>query len=72
MDTEEIAAIARKHALLNAVKFDGEADLKAVMGKVMAEVKGNAKDVVPVVQRVIKEVNGLTLTQQEQEIAVLD
>lgn len=69
MDADELAAIARKHALLNAVKFDGKASLKAVMGKVMAEVKGNAHDIIPVIQQAVKEVNSLSLAEQKAEVA---
>jgi len=59
---------ARKHALLNAVKFDGKADLKAVIGKVMSEAKGNAREIIPVIKRAVDEVNGLTLTEQMDEM----
>jgi glutamyl-tRNA synthetase len=69
MERVEIAAIARKHALLNAAKFDGTAQTKAVIGKVMAEVTGNAQDIVPVVRQMVAEVNKLSLTQQREAIA---
>ncbi len=68
MDLKEIA---RKHALINAVKFDGKADFKAVIGKVMAEVKGNAKEVIPVVKRAVDEINKLTLQEQQDEMEQL-
>ena len=63
-----IEEIARKHALINAVKFDGKADFKAVIGKVMAEVKANAREVIPVVKGTVEEVNKLTLQEQQEEM----
>ena len=68
MDIEEIA---RKHALLNAVRYNGKANLKAVIGKVMAEVKKEAKEVISIVERVVEEVNSLSLEEQEKEIEKL-
>ena len=65
MNVEEIA---RKYALLNAVKFDGKASLKSVMGKVMAEIKGDSKEIIKVVKEVVEEVNKLSLEEQENEI----
>lgn len=68
MDIEEIA---RKHALLNAVRYNGRANLKAVIGKVMAEVKKEAKEVIPIVKKIVEEVNSLSLEEQEREIEKL-
>ncbi|RLF50718.1 MAG: glutamate--tRNA ligase [Thermoplasmata archaeon] len=65
MDVEEIA---RKHALINAIKFDGKASLKAVIGKVMAEVKGDAKEIIKIVRDIVEEVNKLSLEEQKNEI----
>ncbi len=66
-----IEEIARKHALLNAVRYNGKANLKAVIGKVMAEVKEEAPEVIPVVKRIVEEVNQLSLQEQEKEIEKL-
>jgi len=66
MDAEEIERIAKKHALLNAVKYGGKANLKAVMGKVMREIKGNAAEIIPVIRKVVEEVNNLSLKEQEE------
>jgi len=63
-----IEEIAKKHALLNAVKFDGKADFKAVIGKVMAEANGNAKEIIPIVKKAVEEVNKLTLQEQQEEM----
>lgn len=69
MDVEKIA---RKHALANAVKYGGKANLKAVIGKVMAEVKGNAKEVIPIIKRVVEEVNSLSIEEQKKEMDKLE
>ena len=67
--TDDIATLARKHALLNAAEFDGEAQVKAVIGKVMATVDANPKEVIPVVRRTVAAVNELSLEEQQAEIA---
>jgi len=68
MEREEIVAIAYKHALLNAAKFDGEARVKAVIGKVMAEVAGDAQDIIAIVRQIVDEVNRLSVTEQHKRI----
>ncbi len=67
--TDDIAALARKHALLNAAEFDGQAQAKAVIGKVMAAVDADPREVIPVVRRAVTEVNELSLEEQRTEIA---
>ena len=67
--TEDIAALARKYALLNAAEFDGEAQVNAVIGKVMAAVDADPKDVIPVVRQAVAAVNELSLAEQQAEIA---
>jgi glutamyl-tRNA synthetase len=65
---------ARKFALQNAVQFDGKANEKAVVGKVIAAFKGTAvspKEIMPVVLRVVAEVNGLSLEDQRAELTRL-
>ncbi|MBC7128271.1 MAG: glutamate--tRNA ligase [Thermoplasmatales archaeon] len=62
----KIEDIARKHALINALKF-GKADLKAVIGKVIAETNADAKEVIPVVRRVIEEINKLSVEEIREE-----
>ena len=39
MSVEKIQQIARKYALQNAISFDGKANEKAVVGKVIAALK---------------------------------
>ena len=67
----DIERIAKKYALLNAVKYNGKANLKAVIGKVMAEVKKEAKDIVPIIKRIVEEVNSMSLEEQKKEIEKL-
>ena len=71
MDAEEIERIAKKHALLNAVKYGGKANMKAVIGKVMSEVKGNAAEIIPVIREVVEEINKLSLEEQEETMEKL-
>jgi len=62
----KIEDIARKHALINALKF-GKANLKAVIGKVIAETNADAKEVIPVVRGVIEEINKLSVEEIREE-----
>ncbi|HEC76371.1 MAG TPA: glutamate--tRNA ligase [Thermoplasmatales archaeon] len=65
MNLEELA---RKYALLNAFKYEGKANLKAVIGKVMTDFKGDAKEIIPIVKKIVEEVNSLSLEEQKREI----
>ena len=69
MTNDEIAQTARKYALQNAVQFNGSAQLKAVIGKVIGTFKkqGHSRDeLIPVVESVVKEINDLSLDEQKQ------
>jgi len=71
MNTEDIKQTARKFALQNAVQFDGIAQLKAVIGKVigMYQKQGvNPKEIIPLVKKTVDEVNNLPIEQQRQEL----
>ena len=65
MSVEEIA---KKYALINAVKFEGKASLKAVMGKVMAEVKGDSREIIKIVREIVEEVNKMNKEEQKREM----
>ncbi len=68
---EKIRKTAEKYALNNAVQFDGKANPKAVIGKVIGELKKegfNPKEIIPVVNRVIKEVNQKSVEEQKNEL----
>jgi glutamyl-tRNA synthetase len=71
IDTKDIANTARKFALQNAVSFEGTAQLKAVIGKVIATFSkqgANPKEIIPIVKKVIFEVNELTIEDQRNEL----
>lgn len=64
---ERVREVAYKHALLNAVKHGGKADLKAVTSKVAGEVpeiRKNMKDFIDLIKNVIEEVNKLPIDEQ--------
>lgn len=70
-DVESIKNAARKFALQNAVSFDGSAQLKAVMGKVIADFRKEGvhpKKIIPIVKEVVSEVNLLTVDEQRDEL----
>jgi len=74
MSTEKIKQTARKYALQNAAQFDGKANVKAVIGKVIAVLQKEGfspKDIIPVVNLVVAEVNALSLDKQISELEVL-
>ncbi|MCX6667933.1 MAG: glutamate--tRNA ligase [Euryarchaeota archaeon] len=74
MSTEKIKTTARKYALQNAAQFDGKANVKAVIGKVIAVLQKEGfspKDIIPVVNLVVAEVNTLSLDKQISELKAL-
>jgi len=71
MLTDEIQETARKYALQNAIQFDGKANVKSVIGKVIGvlQKKGaNPRDIIPIVTYVVKEVNELQMEMQISEL----
>jgi len=60
-----------KHALLNAVKHDGKADVQAVIRKVISEsagIKDRLKEILPIADKVVRQVNAMTIEEQKQMI----
>jgi len=60
-----------KHALHNAVKYEGKANLGAIIGKVLAEdpdLKSNMKSLGKEVADIIKKVNSMKLKDQIEEL----
>lgn len=60
-----------KHALVNAILHDGKADAKAVVSKLIfekPELKGKIKEIMPVVNETIQEVNRLSLEDQKKKL----
>jgi glutamyl-tRNA synthetase len=63
--------VIRKHALKNALDF-GNADSKAVLGKVLAEspeLREKVGDILPAIEEVVAEVNAMPKEQLEKEVA---
>jgi len=66
---EDLERIILKHALLNAIRHNGKANSKAVMGKIMAERKDLrriAKEIAKKVEEIVKEINTMSLEQQRE------
>lgn len=71
---EKIRETAKKYALQNAVQFNGRSETKAVIGKVIAELrkdKYSPYDIIPIVNKVISEVNKLSLDKQISELKII-
>lgn len=63
--------IIKKHALLNAVEYDGKANTQAVMGKVIAEkpeLKNDMATVGKETAKIVKEINSWPLEKQKKEL----
>ncbi len=63
-----------KHALINAVQHDGKANAQAVLGKIIAEMpelKAKIKEIMPEIIKVVKEVNSLSLNEQQKRMEEL-
>ena len=74
MSKEKIKENARIYALQNAVMFKGKADSKAVVGKVISTLKKEGfspKEIISIVNNVVKEVNELSLDAQTKELEKL-
>jgi glutamyl-tRNA synthetase len=71
MSDQKIVDTAKKYALQNAVNFNGKANPKAVIGKVIAELKSDGfspKEIIPQVNSIIQQINQLTVEQQTKEL----
>ena len=74
MDKDKIKKTARIYALQNAVQFDGKANSKAVIGKVIAALQKNGfspKDIIPIINSEIEEINIIPLDKQISELEKL-
>jgi glutamyl-tRNA synthetase len=68
---ERVERAARTHALLNAVKYDSDADVGAVMGPLMGEnpdFRPHADEIPGVVGGVVAEVNDLSAEEKRAEL----
>ncbi len=69
--TDKIIKTAKKYALQNAIQYNGKANPKAVIGKVIGELKKegfNPKEIIPIINNVIKEVNKQSVKKQVKEL----
>lgn len=69
MIDDKVIRVIRKHALLNAIRHNGKASTKAVMSKVIGEfpdLRKVIKDLISVVEKVVEDINKLTIDQQER------
>ncbi len=64
-------SLVRKYALQNAVFFDGKANAKAVVGKVLAQdvsLRSKAKEVSDLAKKIVKQINEMSLEEQRSEL----
>ncbi|MFQ6094595.1 MAG: glutamate--tRNA ligase [Candidatus Bathyarchaeia archaeon] len=65
-DTDVEEAV-RRIALINAVSFEGKAREDSVLGRLLAEkpnLKARVREILPLISRVVREVNRLSLNEQ--------
>lgn len=63
--------IILKHTLLNAIRYNGKADFKAVVGKILSEkpeLKKKLKNIIPEIKKTISEVNSWSLEKQREKL----
>jgi glutamyl-tRNA synthetase len=58
----------RRYALANAIKFGGKANPGAVIGKAISELKLDPKEAAKKVNEIIKQVNSMTLAEQQKQL----
>jgi len=66
---ERVREVTYKHALLNAIKHSGRADLNAVVSKVVGEIpeiRKNIRALIEVLKSIVEEVNKLTHEEQQR------
>ena len=64
--SSDIEERVRKAAVLNAVRHDGKADPKAVLGNLLGDhpdLRSKARELVPLVRKVVDETNAKALTE---------
>ncbi|MEM0231857.1 MAG: glutamate--tRNA ligase [Candidatus Methanomethylicaceae archaeon] len=68
MSHEEIITLIKKHALINAIKYGGKAEVKAVVGKVLSErpdLKQMAQEIFKLSNIVVLEINSMNINEQQ-------
>jgi len=74
MSIQKIQIEARKFALQNAILFNGKANEKAVVGKVIAALKKGGvtpAEIIPIVTKIVKQVNRMSAHEQIMELTAL-
>lgn len=67
-EEKEAREVIKKFVLLNALRYDGKASQKPVFGKLLGEYpqfRQKIKDVAPIVNEIVQEINALPLEQQK-------
>lgn len=60
-----------KYALINAVEYEGKADIQAVIGKIVAEnpdARSKIKEMMGGVKKIVNEVNSLSVEEQKKRL----
>jgi glutamyl-tRNA synthetase len=68
---KELAAFIRKHALANAVRYNGQPNFGSVLGKLLGEkpgLKAELKTLTPEIKRIIAEVSAMNVPDQRAEL----
>jgi len=71
MSADKIKETARIYALQNSIQFNGKANPKSVIGKVIAVLQKQGfspKEIIPVVNKVVDEINKIPLDKQIFEL----
>lgn len=71
MTQEDIEELIYKHALANAVKHNGKAEVGPVMSKVLGErpdLRSKAREIAPKVKEIVERVNSMSLEDQKKEL----
>lgn len=71
---DDIEKTITKYALLNAIKHKGNANPGAVIGSIMSnepQLRSEAKKIGPIANNIVKEVNEMSVDEQNTEIAKL-
>ncbi len=67
----DIQALIRKHALANAIKYDGKANQGAVIGKILSEapeLKKDMKAAAQMVAKILYDISSLSVEEQRAEL----
>ncbi len=71
---ENLKLTARKYALQNAVRYEGKANAGKLIGRILSEhpdYRQKTKEIMPIIQKVVEDVNAMALEMQEAELKEL-